>query len=273
MAFAVNRKELDELRAALRHVIEEAETERMRAVFDRYTPRFKRDLGRLRFRVRRATLEDFCAIAQRAAALLDLEVDLSELEHWLQGREALDLKPNHWLNLGGSVAGAPTKELLNLNESKGVRLVLKNRVHVLLSLLRELRDPDTKDEEPLSSPRPEAWDVSWVKDLRFGSHQDAPSRTTIVDPIEDVLLAPSGLTLGSGDTAPYDLLNRVRDAIRPLDILQALIGPFVMSEGPGPFLPMPEMAVPLEDPSWDKLPLFSVSHWNWPLVDCRVLEG
>ena len=53
-----------------------------------------------------------------------------------------------------------------------------------------------------------------------------------------------------------------------------LIGtPFCDSVGPGPFLAPPTCASSLQNPEWEVLPLFEVTHRKWPLVDGHMLGG
>ena len=127
---------------------------------------------------------------------------------------------------------------------------------------------------PAAWPTLRHWpaDIPWVRQLRFRDEGGGPSRVHI-DSVDDVVVAPSELVERSTFWSPYVVLQEARYAVNHHTV-GVLVGPAMRSRGPGPFLPPPIEAVPIEDSSWRKLPLFAVTdHWGWPFFDFTFLEG
>ncbi len=187
---------------------------------------------------------------------------------WLKSREVADLAPPSWLAVAaGWDIGSQVKDLVSAGE--GGRFIATSRVETLTEALAELPSPTSMADAP---PAPQC-ELGWLRSLKFRESSSDHWSPRVTDPATDIVLVPEEANLGSFPHSPSSVLDAVRDRLALGDMLETTLGAFMLSEGPGPFLPTPPMAEPFEDPSWKPLPLFDVSHWNWPLLDLHVLDG
>ncbi len=147
---------------------------------------------------------------------------------------------------------------------------LSGREGWAIAALNSLREPHHEDDD-LAVPLPTPRSLSWARELKFKSTSGAVSRT-VLDPTNDVALnVPKHLD--AKHMSPLDVLELARHQLSVSAVVKLLCDPFTPSIGPGPFLPPPPNAVSLQDPEWPVLPLFAVTHHDWPLVRGHLLGG
>lgn len=236
MAFVVDRARLSQFRQALRAVLEDGVAEPMRS---------------------------FCAsrrnayLRERNQARVNIDVDQIRQWHALAETKTPVLPPK------GFVTVPAHRYLSFLQGRAGLEIGQKWS----LTALEKLRNEH--DDERYDLPEPK--DVSWARDLRFRI-ADGRELPNVIDPTADVVLGlPKRLDFE--DMTPLEVLELARNQLGGQQLLELLVDPFTPSVGPGPFLPIPPNATPLQDPTWPVLPLFAVTHANWPLIQGHMLGG
>lgn len=269
MAFAVGRDRFTPLRDSLRAVVEAGDVEPMRWMWNQHRARTMHERNNVRFRVESSHLLALCSEGLEAAHALNIVADVSPVLTWLKNREVADLAPPSWLALAaGWEIGSQAEALLREGGERG-RFIATSRVQTLTEALAGLPSPIAMAD----APRGPQSELGWLRSLKFREASSDRWSARVTDPATDIVLVPDEANFYDHEPTPSSLLDAVRDRLALGDMLEATTGPFMLSEGPGPFLPTPPMAEPVEAPTWKRLPLFDVSHWNWPLLDVHVLYG
>lgn len=118
-----------------------------------------------------------------------------------------------------------------------------------LTLLTEPPQPAGIPHEPI--------DISWVRRVSLDG-DTVPNAAALGFDVDDDWT----ITID-------DALQRVASQLGLFDVLEACVGAYVDSVGPGPFLERPAEARPLVDTAWKALPLFR----TMPLLDAWILDG
>lgn len=270
MAFAVDTPSFTRLRAGLREVLERGLTRTLRSLWPDIVPAHDREWKRVRWRLPSDLLLRWCR-AVGAAGGRETEEALAEVTAWLHQRPSAVMKPDLWLGLCHCSVEElrPRVEAGSLKNGDTLPDLL---VQVAVSQLRELMD-ESPPEEDASSPECPIQDVAWVAGLRFKTGEAGRMRAHVEGPTTDAVVIPDGVSFDTvRPESPCDVLAAVRDRVHLWHLLMALVGPYIRSRGPGPFLAPEALGHPIEDPTWCVLPLFEVGrpgaaqHWRWPLL-------
>lgn len=252
MAFVVSSEGLGAFRAALQAVLERGDARPMLALAA------STERPDVKVQLDAAQVRRWCAQATEAATALKLDPNLATLEAWLAGKTTVEVFADRFMPVAQTVA--------NLNGWQSLAevsaLIATNRIAVLLEGLRQLDDePEVFDEvEPVHQ-------LDWVRTLTF---RDASGAVfdTVQDKRNDAVV---GVPATDFEFAPIDVFERVRAQSRGWDTLERLIGPFAPSQGPGPFLPVPDDTQSFESAISKRLPLFEGV--NEPLMQGSFLDG
>jgi hypothetical protein len=252
MAFAAEAGDLLALREAMRAALERAEIGPLRALWQASSGAYKSAHENAKLRVPRETVARAC----------------DALEATWNGPESKDLNGLDGIDVRGALARvrAACGESLAVHperwfsfERAAAHILQRGAgasgLHVWMSAnaLAELLD----GPPPANALGP--WgELSWVRAVRFFlEDSDEEVRAEDIRNItRDEARFPDPET---GEPARMPVLFACDEAARRcalVDILEALVGPYVPSEGPGPFLGPPAASLPLVDPAWDLLPLF-----------------
>ena len=233
LAFVVDRKRVSKLRAALKELLEQAQVAPLRAFCEARSPELIQQLSTARVAVDAKEINKLYELANLDAPTMT---------------ELFNVPADKWLAISQS------HHALETNEAWA------------LKLLYELRD-DVKPVEKVELPALK--NVWWARGLTFRG-TDGVIRREVQSATEDVVLGlPQEVDMG--EMSPFDVLEMMRSHLTTPLLLEMLTEPFVPSVGPGPFLPVPPHATPMQDPRWQPLPIFGVKHWNWPLLEGYVV--
>ncbi len=236
LAFVVDRTRLSQFRQALRSVLEDGVAEPMRQFCASRRATYCREWNSARVSIDVDQIRQWHSLAQTKAPLLPSRGFISVPAH---------------------------RYLAFLQRRAGLEFGQKWS----LSALEKLRNEH--DDENFELPAPK--DVSWARDLRFRI-SDGRELPNVIDPAEDLVIGlPRKLDFGG--MTPLEVLELARNQLGGAGLVELLVDPFTPSLGPGPFLPIPPCATPLQEPSWPVLPIFAVTHSRWPLVPGYMLGG
>jgi len=234
LAFAVDRKRVSKLRAALKELIEQAQVAPLRAFCEARSPELIQQLSTARVAVDAKEINRLYELANLDAPTMT---------------DVFTVPADRWLAISQS------------------HVALEENEDWALRLLHELRD-DVKPVDAIELPALK--NVWWARGLTFRG-TDGVIRREVQSATDDVVIGvPEEFDMG--EMSPFDVLEMMRAHLTTPLLLEMLTEPFSPSFGPGPFLPVPPHATPLQDPRWQPLPIFAVKHWNWPLLEGFVLE-
>lgn len=251
-AFPVDPADLAALRDALADV-HRGDARAVEHFVDARHDEFARATRAARWRVPRSTVERLVAVVDdHCAALPERRAELAAAAAQLRARAP-----------AGPVLDVPAARWHWLETAFGpVRFMPEGWGSIFVDALAELL---TEPRLP-AKPAP-VGSLGYVAEARvFRAGTDEPIAAEDADPFaDDVRFTLDGERV---DLAPLTFVDRVRQAIGGRTLLEMLVGPFVPSRGPGPFLPCPAAAVPLIDPA-SAPPLFRAH----PLFPAHVLAG
>lgn len=266
-AFAVQTERLVRFREAYRVALVEGQLDALRALWSEVRVEHKSSC--VRWRVDAELVSHLALVAIPLAAQSDrFKARLPELQALVDSAATHhDIPPNHWFGLEGQAEAL--EELGHVRQTASTLDSL--RAEVFVDRVLEL----TREETPAW---PGLWpqgELSWVRDLRFESRSGVSGH--IHNAATDRVVAPASALEQLVDS-PFTALMKASSLIRPRVVLEGYcVGPFIESRGPGPFLPMPTAARPIEAPQWTRLPLFEggldSGHWAWPLCQDAFLVG
>ena len=281
LAWSVDAAALARLRTGMRRVVERGEVRVLDALWDDLVGAFRRDARGARWRVPVATLADLAALLREARSLD--EVDAPELDgciamlRGLVGDHArVDVNPKVWLSV--PVLWASLDRYFRNDGHDDATRVDALRFMACMQLrgvgeLHALSSPLDLDDGTWSWLDPvHGQGLDWVRGVRFregGRELDA-------DEVQNFMTAEAFSSEALPADTPHSLRIVVHNRARVGDILRLMVGPFMRTQGPGPFVPMLEVAQPLEDPEWERLPLFRIpgaGGLSWRHPDAAFLEG
>jgi hypothetical protein len=190
-------------------------------------------------------------LAERAAALAraaNLELSLPPISDAPTTR----LSGPAWLLLAQAIAALPRPG------SPPPPIIVESRVQVAAEALEACATGQLPDELPAQGPAA----IDWVAGL------------TLPSPLAADALLPSPAQGGFEPDWEVSVQEAALKALSQLaigDVLDVLVGEFLPSHGPGPFLALPEHGARLLDAGSARLPLFTIDGLELP--DVRLLEG
>jgi hypothetical protein len=254
MAFPVAREPLERLRAALRAVFVADDPAPYQRLWDELVPGHLAKKAEARWVVPSPAVERFCVLAEELLPRDVLETAgpaLVETRAWLAGRTAVRTHPENWFLV---------EQIRSYLESEYSRAhPIMHRLADVLDRVRGDRLPELYDE----TPPPVVEDVSWLGAYRARLEgRDVPDRRGASE-------VPEWLE----EQEPHEVLDEVHRRLSTAVLLEALVGPYRMSRGPGPFMGPPASARPLEDSAWHGLIEEGSFEQMGRVRDARVLEG
>lgn len=251
MAFPAPREGVEALTAALAALYEIGDATPYRRLWDDLVPRHLAKASEARWIAPSKTLERFCEQARATLPRGVLEVAepaLDATRTWLGTRESFRTHPESWFLL---------EHLQSYLEQEWTRM------HPSLDALPDLlvRIRDERPPEGWLASAPPLEDLGWLRVYREvmddGALRDDPAASVIPEWIEE----------------PVDALDEVHRRSNLALVLAALVGPYVTSRGPGPFMGPLACSRRLEDPSWHWLRATGTIADEGRVGDARVLDG
>jgi hypothetical protein len=195
-----------------------------------------------------------------------LRAECERVERLARGAEHLDLAPERWIRFVCQARHRVRPYARGLDGRRPLNFEWGSYAFALAELDRPGRDldPDAGDGATDQGPAPGA--LERLRTVRYflEDYDDATGESRRgaevgARELENVTRDPVVLADGTETTA-YDAWDQARTATRLEAQLELLVGPFVVSRGPGPFRGVPEGARRVVDPSWDLLEIFRAGH-------------
>jgi hypothetical protein len=262
MAFIVDPEDLLEFRGTLQALMERADADAWTKMWRKQWPAYAHRLKRVRWRVPKHLVQKICDLVLPLPGQPKPPI-LAELIR--SEPSTIDFCPNPWFAIADT-ARSVGNALEDAGATPMAEPVINMKKGILADLLSEWQPNGACQYKQIDEWDCSTVELGWVRQLRYRPEGSSEEFSKPTDLWTDTVIGFPGADF---DVQPFRVIAEIRNALGFDGMLEALVGPFVLSRGPGPFLPIPAAASPIQNPSWNILPLFRETR----LLDVWTLEA